>query len=85
MTKLPRKEPKLRKFYFAADTPDGLSKAFQKHAYQLLADKTLVLIYYLGDEKSSVAWGSTHFFHSTSPSMLTNLTCSSYQQSHLKM
>lgn len=54
VTKLPRKDPKIKKLYFHADTPKGPSKDFQKHAYQLLSDKTLTVIHYLGDESASV-------------------------------
>ena len=54
VTKLPRKDPKIRKLYFDSDTPNGPSKDFQRHAYQLLSDKTLTVIHYLGDESASV-------------------------------
>ena len=54
VTQLPRKNPSLRKHYFAADTPQGVSKDFQRHAYQLLGDKTITLIHYVGDEKVAV-------------------------------
>ena len=60
MTKLPRKGPKLKKLYFDTDAPNGPSKEFQRHGYQLLDDKSVTLIHYLGDEKAAIdfAWGS---------------------------
>ena len=36
VAKLPRSAPRLRKVYFDVDLPNGPSKEFQKHAYQLL-------------------------------------------------
>ena len=54
VTRLPRKNPSLKKHYFAADTPQGASKNFQRHAYQLLSDKSITLIHYVGDEKVAV-------------------------------
>ena len=39
VTKLPRKAPKIRRMYFAADTSEGISKEFQRNAYQLLGKK----------------------------------------------
>ena len=51
VTKLPRKCPKLKKLYFDADTPGGVSKDFQRQAYQLLENNSLTLIHYKGDEK----------------------------------
>ena len=35
VTKLPHKEPKLKKFYLDTDTPNGPSKEFQKHGYHM--------------------------------------------------
>ena len=40
----------MRKLYFSADTPTGSTKEFQRHAYQLLDDKSLTLVHYIGDE-----------------------------------
>jgi len=54
VTKLPRKDPKIRKLYFDSDTPNDPSKDFQRHAYQLLSEKTLTVIHYQGDESASV-------------------------------
>ena len=54
VTKLPRKGPKLKKLYFDTDTPNGPSKEFQRHGYQLLDDKSVTLIHYLGDEKAAI-------------------------------
>ena len=50
VARLPRKNPKVRKLYFNADTPTGSTKEFQRHAYQLLDDKSLTLVHYIGDE-----------------------------------
>ena len=33
---LPRKDPRVKKSYFHVDTPNGPSREFVKHAYQLL-------------------------------------------------
>jgi len=54
VTKLPRKEPKVRKHYFDTDTPSGPSKEFQKQAYQLFEESNHILIHYIGDEKKAV-------------------------------
>ena len=55
VTKLPHKDPVLRKLYFSLDAPGkGPSTAFQRYAYQLLNDKSVTLIHYLGDEKVAV-------------------------------
>jgi hypothetical protein len=35
--------------YFQVDTPAGLSKLFQRHAYQLLCNTQYTLVHYLGD------------------------------------
>jgi len=45
VTKLPRKEPKVRKHYFDTDTPSGPSKEFQKLSYQLLEESNHTLIH----------------------------------------
>jgi len=57
VTRLPHKNPSLKKHYFAADTPQSVSKDFQRHAYHLLNDKTITLIHYVGDEKVAVDFG----------------------------
>ena len=54
VTKLPRKEPTLKKMYFDCDTPNGPSKDFQRQAYQLIGDRKYTLIHYLGDETTTV-------------------------------
>ncbi|SMN01977.1 hypothetical protein SPONN_284 [uncultured Candidatus Thioglobus sp.] len=51
VTKLPRRDPVMRKFYFSLDTPDGVSKDFQRYSYQQVNDKSVTLIHYLGDDK----------------------------------
>ena len=48
VAKLPGKGPKVRKHYFHADTPKGFTKAFQRHAYQLMDNENKTLIHYLG-------------------------------------
>ena len=53
MTKLPRKDAVMRKLYFSLDTADGLSKDFQRYAYQLVNDKSVTLIHYIGDDKAA--------------------------------
>ena len=54
VTKQPRKDPKIQKMYFDADTPKGPSKTFQRHGYHLIGDKTYTLLHYLGDEGAAV-------------------------------
>lgn len=54
VTLLPRKQPRLRKLYFSLDTPKGVSKEFQRHAYQLVGRKDLTVVHYLGDENAAV-------------------------------
>ncbi len=54
VAKLPRKGPQLRKLYFVADTPSGPSKGVQRHAYQLLENKSITVVHYLGDEAAAV-------------------------------
>lgn len=41
----------MKKFYFSIDTPDGASKVFQRCAYQLINDRAITLIHYLGNDK----------------------------------
>ena len=75
VTKLPRKNPKLRKLYFDTDTPSGPSKGFQRHGYQLLGNNSVTLVHYLGDEKAAV-----DFAHRNAKSNSKNFTrtCPSY-------
>ena len=54
VTKLPRKELVVKKFYFDADTPTGISKQFQRHAYQMIEETSFTLVHYLGDESAAV-------------------------------
>ena len=51
---LPKSNPRLRKSYFVVDTPNGPSKDFGKHAYQLISSKTFTLIHYLGNETVAI-------------------------------
>ncbi len=76
MAKLPRKEPKLRKLYFLADTPSGPTKDFQRHAYQLLDNnKSLTVVHYVGDEAATI-----NFPHRSAKEQDRNFTrtCKSY-------
>lgn len=41
----------LKKSYFVLDTPNGPSKSFQRHAYQLIDSKAVTLIHYIGNEE----------------------------------
>ena len=54
--RLPRKDPHVKKSYFHVDTPNGPSREFVKHAYQLLPPNSgnVVLLHYMGDEKAAV-------------------------------
>ena len=47
--RLPKTNPLVKKMYFQVDTPAGLSKLFQRHAYQLLCNTQYTLVHYLGD------------------------------------
>ena len=53
---LPKKDPLVRKSYFQLRTPDGPSKEFTRHAYQLLHpnSSSLTLVHYIGNEKAAV-------------------------------
>ena len=44
----------IKKNYFQADTPDGPSSQFTKHAYQLVTNTSIMLVHYLGDENMAV-------------------------------
>ena len=77
MTKLPRKEPLVKKFYFDLDTPNGPSKEFQRHGYQLIGETTFTLVHYLGDQSAAVDFchrnstkSSNHNFVRTLPSKM---------------
>lgn len=63
---LPQKNPCVRKSCFIVDTPNGPSKDFGKHAYQLISSKTFTLIYYLGNENVVIP-----FFHRNAKSDLS--------------
>ena len=54
--RLPRKDPHVKKSYFHVDTPNGPSREFVKHAYQLLPPNSgnVVLLHYMGDERAAV-------------------------------
>ena len=54
MCSLPRKRSKIKKMYFNIDTPNGPSGCFKKHAYQLIDNKEVTLIHYIGDETVAV-------------------------------
>ena len=43
----------VKKTYFVCDTPNGPSKDFKKHAYELIPSNGRVLIHYLGNEKTA--------------------------------
>ena len=54
---LPKHNPQIKKSYFQIDTPNGLSKQFTKHAYQLItpADaNNIALIHYIGNESHAI-------------------------------
>ena len=50
VTKLPHKDPIIRKLYFSLDTPNGPCSEFKRYGYQLICDQSFTLIHYLGDE-----------------------------------
>ena len=80
VAKLPRKDPKLKKHYFHADTPKGIIKDFQRHAYQLMDNENITLIHYVGDEmkaeefahRTATKHPNAHYIR-TCPSTLQNL------------
>ena len=53
VTRLPRKDPVLKEHYFYIDLPEGPSKRFQRHAYQLLCNDYVTVLHYIGDETSA--------------------------------
>ena len=74
VTALPRKDPVLKKSYFVMDTPNGPSKSFQQHAYQLIGSKEITVIHYIGDETSI-----TKFAHRNGKDSIPFVqTCPSY-------
>lgn len=78
---LPQKDPVLRKSYFQLSTPEGPSKEFTRHSYQLISGGTNVtLIHYIGNENVAVSYphgNRKHYqerpFTRTCPSVLQNL------------
>ena len=64
---LPRKEPRVKKSYYLLDTPDGPSKAFQRHTYQLPNNKNITVIHYVGDESVASHFPHRNAKHSTTP------------------
>ena len=50
-------DPVLRKSYFQSSTPEGPSKEFTRHSYQLISGGTNVtLIHYIGNENIAVSY-----------------------------
>ena len=83
---LPKKDPTMRKSYFQLHTPDGPSKEFTRHAYELIPYNGTTLIHYVGNEKAVVAFPHGNVkknperdYVRTCPSTLRNLemACSS--------
>ena len=66
VTSLPRKEPRVKKSYYLLDTPNGPSKAFQRHTYQL-PNKDITVIHYIGDERAMSHFPHRNAKYSTSP------------------
>ena len=50
-----------RKSYFVLDTPNGPSKSFQRHTYQLMNSKEVTVIHYIGDEQLASSPGHSQF------------------------
>ena len=80
VTKLPRHQPVLKKHYFYADTREGKTKEFQRHAYQLIDNDLLTLVHYVGDETKADDFShgnskgiNNKTFIRTCPSTLHNL------------
>ena len=76
----------MRKSYFQLHTPNGPSKEFTRHAYELVPSNGITLIHYIGNEKAVVAFphgnmrkNTEHDYVRTCPSTLRNLevACSS--------
>ena len=79
---LPKKNPLVRKSYFQVHTPDGPSKEFTRHAYQLLPpnSSSITLVHYIGNENAAVDFPHGNQKHNkenaytgTCPSVLRNL------------
>ena len=51
---LPSKDPKIKKYYFIAVTPDGTNSSFQKMVFHLPENQDLFLIQYIGDDSLAV-------------------------------
>ena len=51
---LPSKDPKIKKYYFIAVTPDGTNSGFQKMVFHLPENQDLFLIQYIGDDSLAV-------------------------------
>jgi hypothetical protein len=66
MKYIPKNKPTMKKYYFNTVTSNGPSKDFQRLAFQLLTDSSVMLIQYIGD--SSVAEDFPHGnSHTTKP------------------
>lgn len=50
--------------YFHIDTSNGVSKNFQRHAYQLLEDASVTLVHYMGDNSIAVDFAHRNAVHS---------------------
>ena len=61
----PGKKPRVRKSYHLIDTPNGPSKDFQHHAYQLPDNKDITVIHYLGNEDLASNFPYCNAKHST--------------------
>ena len=72
-----RKDPHVKKSYFHVDTPNGPSREFVKHAYQLLPPNSgnVVLLHYMGDERAVVPFmhGNAKAHIRTCPSVLRSM------------
>ena len=61
------------------DLPEGMSKEFQRHAYQLLKDDKVTLLHYVGNEKAAVNFchgnkkTDTCNYNRTAPSTISRL------------
>ena len=50
--------------YFHIDTSNGVSKNFQRHAYQLLEDVSVTLVHHVGDNSIAVDFAHRNAVHS---------------------
>ena len=79
MTRLPKRQPKVKKCYFKTQTPKGPSSDFRKHAYKLDPPNDFTLIHYLGDERAASSFphgnkeNDDRAHIRTCPSVLTEL------------